>query len=87
MSDYLKCPECGDLMVEREGFNKFYGCSRFPLCNGNRQTWEGKNKKVLKPEDVFVDDGHGECNRCGQYFSSRTAMGLCNGCQEAVDSE
>lgn len=43
----VRCPECGVPMVEREGRvnqdgnNRFFGCSRFPLCIGTRPAGSG----------------------------------------------
>ncbi|WP_410525869.1 topoisomerase DNA-binding C4 zinc finger domain-containing protein [Rickettsia endosymbiont of Orchestes rusci] len=35
----VKCPRCNSAMIVRKrkwDKNKFYGCSRFPLCRGTR---------------------------------------------------
>lgn len=49
----LTCPECGAAMVSRETrptkdlfgsvSRRFWGCSRFPVCKGTRDT-EGRSK-------------------------------------------
>ena len=31
------CPKCGSSMVKRKGYSEFWGCSRYPSCNGTRE--------------------------------------------------
>jgi len=32
-----KCPQCGAKTVLKDGkFGPFYGCTKFPICKGNR---------------------------------------------------
>ena len=39
----IQCPKCGEPMVVRDGkFGKFYSCSTYPLCNGNKKMPFGK---------------------------------------------
>ena len=39
-----KCPKCGSPMYLREGkYGKFYGCSRYPECNGTRKISKQKD--------------------------------------------
>lgn len=87
MSEYLKCPKCGSSMVEKEGTSKFFGCSKYPNCNGTRQPHEKGNRKVLEYASLSSMGGHGECIKCETYCSSRSVMGLCNNCQEDFDND
>ncbi|MBU3902215.1 MAG: topoisomerase DNA-binding C4 zinc finger domain-containing protein [Candidatus Thermoplasmatota archaeon] len=33
----MKCPKCGSPMIERKGkYGKFWGCSRYPSCDGSQ---------------------------------------------------
>lgn len=31
------CPKCnGSMLIKKSSFGKFYGCARFPICDGKR---------------------------------------------------
>lgn len=86
MNKYVECPECGRPMVLRKGeYGEFFGCQRYPNCNGTRNFSEGRGKEYLLPEDLHDNryGDNGRCLRCGQYPVLRplSAMGLCPTCQ------
>jgi DNA-directed RNA polymerase subunit RPC12/RpoP len=32
-----KCPKCnGSMLIKKSAFGEFYGCAKFPICNGKR---------------------------------------------------
>lgn len=92
MNNYVKCPKCGKLMVLRKGeYGEFFGCQRYPKCDGKRNFSEGRGKEYLLPEDLY-DNSYGDngtCSRCGQYpkLGSLSAMGLCPSCQEHFEND
>lgn len=49
------CPKCGAKMVLRKGYSKFWGCSRFPDCNGTRSYYNNNSC-----DDNDDDDNNGE---------------------------
>ena len=41
----VKCPKCGGPMTPRNSkFGVFWGCSKFPVCKGTRDS-EGRSKE------------------------------------------
>lgn len=56
----IVCPDCGAIMLEREGkYDKFWGCSKYPLCKktltaaqAKKQVEEKKVPVSVKPEEV-----------------------------------
>jgi len=46
-----KCPECGSVLVPREGkYGKFYGCSKFPECRYTSDAKTIDTSEMAKPK-------------------------------------
>jgi len=53
----MECPECGSLMVLREGkYGKFYGCTGFPACKATHGAHQDSGEPLGIPADRETKD-------------------------------
>jgi len=54
----VKCPDCNGPMTPRNSkFGKFWGCLRFPLCKGTRDSIGlSKSEKQNRQDDLEESD-------------------------------